>query len=450
VAERRDWDDGTTAAFRQFSPSIVPDLAFRVVVERGPDAGAELIVDGHDPAPVLVGTSPVCALRLEDKTVSRRHLALEIDDNRLRLSDLGSTNGTRVQGVLATDVRLEGGEAVEIGGTKLRVEARASVGGTEPPPIAAFGRYIGASTEVRKLYPLFQKLASSTIPVIIEGETGTGKEMLAEARHECGPRGHGPFVVFDCTAVPPSLMESELFGHERGAFSGAVAGRKGVFEQAHGGTLLIDEIGDLDLALQPKLLRAIERSEFRRVGGERLIHADVRVLSATRRDLDRMVQQGAFRDDLFHRLAVTRVELPPLRRRRGDIEMLAHHFWREMGGASGGPGVKQLQRWSNYPWPGNIRELKNAVARALALGTLAELPRAATPAEPTDARDLVERVIAQRLPLGPARALVIEAFERRYVEWALGEHGGNVAQAAAAAGVARRYFQILKTRFTKG
>src|SRR5262249_21894057 len=148
--------------------------------------------------------------------------------------------------------------------------------------------------------------------------TGTGKEVLAEALHEEGPRGSEPFVVFDCTAVPPNLIESELFGHERGAFTGALSARKGVFEQADGGTLLIDEIGDLDLALQPKLLRALERSEVRRVGGNQSIRVDVRLLCATRRDLDREVQAGRFRDDLFHRLAVTRIELPPLRDRRSD------------------------------------------------------------------------------------------------------------------------------------
>src|SRR4029077_11022397 len=164
------------------------------------------------------------------------------------------------------------------------------------------------------------------VPVIIEGETGTGKEVLAESIHETSARAKGPFVVFACTTVPVNLVESELFGHERGAFTGAVAARKGVFEQAHGGTLLIDEIGDLDAALQPKLLRAIERSEIRRVGASHPTRVDVRILAATRRDLDREVQLGRFRDDLFHRLAVGRLELPPLRARRGDVALLARSF----------------------------------------------------------------------------------------------------------------------------
>src|SRR5262245_60431404 len=188
---------------------------------------------------------------------------------------------------------------------------------------------------------------------------------MAEALHEQGPRASQPFVVFDCTAVPPNLVESELFGHERGAFTGAVTQRKGVFEQAHGGTLLIDEIGDLDLPLQPKLLRAIERGEIRRVGADRWIRVDVRVLAATRRDLAREVQAGRFRDDLFHRLAVGRIELPPLRHRRGDVPLLARQVWRELGGDARLLPAEILLKWEDYEWPGNVRELRNAVARQL-------------------------------------------------------------------------------------
>src|SRR5262249_22135835 len=194
-----------------------------------------------------------------------------------------------------------------------------------------FGRVLGASREMRRLYPLCERLAASRVPVVIEGETGTGKEILAESLHEAGPRTAAPFAVFDCTAVPANLMESELFGHDRGAITGAVMTRKGILEEADGGTLLIDEIGDLDLQLQPKLLRALERGEVRRVGGDRWLKVDVRILAATRRNLDVEVQEGRFRDDLFHRLAVARIELPPLRERKGDVAVLASHFSEEMG-----------------------------------------------------------------------------------------------------------------------
>jgi DNA-binding NtrC family response regulator len=291
---------------------------------------------------------------------------------------------------------------------------------------------------------LFERLASSVVPVVIEGETGTGKEVLAESLHEQGPRRSGPFVVFDCTAVPPTLVESELFGHERGAFTGAVATRKGVFEQAHTGTLLIDEIGDLDLALQPKLLRVIERSEVRRVGGAQPIQVDVRILAATRRDLDREVAAGRFRDDLFHRLAVARVELPPLRRRRGDVVVLAQHFATELGGEDASLPPTVLWRFSDYGWPGNVRELRNAVARYLAIGELYAGARGSemSPAEGS----LLERILELGLPLAEARRRLLDEFEPLYVAHMLRLHGGNVTRAAAASGVARRYFQILKSR----
>ena len=301
---------------------------------------------------------------------------------------------------------------------------------------------IGASAEMRRLYPLCERLAASSVSVVIEGETGTGKEVLAEALHETGPLAAGPFVVFDCTAVPPSLVESELFGHERGAFTGAVASRMGVFEQANGGTLLIDEIGDLDLALQPKLLRAIERSEIRRVGGARPIRVQTRVLAATRRDLDHAVRSGLFRDDLFHRLAVARIELPPLRARHGDVRVLAAHFCRELGSDLGELGAETLRRWEEHAWPGNVRELRNAVARHLALGELA--PDGAGPC--TSRGDVIERVLGKGLPLSEAREEVIEEFERRYVAHMLTQNKGVVSHAAKASGVARRHFQRVRAR----
>ncbi|MGH7270919.1 MAG: sigma 54-interacting transcriptional regulator, partial [Polyangiaceae bacterium] len=201
----------------------------------------------------------------------------------------------------------------------------------DPPPGQTmpngFGRMLGRSAEMRRLYPLCARLAQSEVSVVIEGETGTGKEVLAEALHEASLRAAGPFVVFDCAAVAPSLLESALFGHERGAFTGALAQRIGIFEQAHGGTLFIDEIGELDALLQPKLLRAIERGEVQRVGSSRWEKVDVRILAATRRNLDREVHAGRFRDDLFFRLAVVRIELPPLRERHGDVAVLSAHFW---------------------------------------------------------------------------------------------------------------------------
>jgi DNA-binding NtrC family response regulator len=386
-------------------------------------------------------------LRLTDRTVSRRHASIEVDRDRLRMRDLGSTNGTRVDGVAVDGAWLVGGETLRVGSTGVRVERTT---GSRPAPLPAetrFGRLFGASREMRRLYPLCRRLAATDVPVVIEGETGTGKEILAESIHDESARRAGPFVVFDCTAVTASLMEAELFGHERGAFTGAVGQRKGLFEQAHGGTLLIDEIGDLDPSLQPKLLRAVERAEIRRVGGDRSIRVDVRILAATRRDLDREVQEGRFRDDLFHRLAVTRVELPPLRERRGDVAELARHFWSELGGAPGGLDASLLGQWERATWPGNVRELRNAVARHLALGELDE--ENAKPAQATQGDDFIESVIHRGLPLARGRAVVAQEYERRYIERVVGDHGGSISQAAEASGLARRHFQRLRARSRK-
>lgn len=442
---------------------------FRISVAEGvaTDRGKSAILDALQPTPLLVGQSPVCDLRLTDREVSRRHLSLEAvgDGSGIRVVDLGSTNGTFVDRVRVHDATLTGGEVLRLGSTMLAIDVAevesAAAKRTSPAPrkAAAFGRVLGQSREMQRLYPLCERLAATDVPVIIEGETGTGKEVLAESLHEQSPRARtGSFVVFDCTTAPPSLVESELFGHERGSFTGAVSTRKGVFEQAHGGTLLIDEIGDLDLALQPKLLRALERSEIRRVGGDRWIKVDVRILAATRRNLDVEVAEGRFRDDLFHRLAVARIALPPLRARgSGDIELLARSIWKSLGGAPGAILDHAIKKWSLDPWPGNVRALRNAVARTLALGDLD--PQSATNADaaaddgsiPIDVEDvkgddLVERLLKENHPFFTARELLLAEFEQRYIERVLAAHGGDVAKAASAAKIGRRYFYVLKGR----
>jgi DNA-binding NtrC family response regulator len=444
-------------------PKLPPEsiASFAVEVVDGVDRGALLTVDGAAPARALVGKSAVCQLPLKDPKVSRRHLALDVTGDVLRIADLGSLNGTSVNGVHLVEGYVEGkGELISLGDSVLRI-SRVAPALVAMPTGDAFARVLGASSEMRRLYPLCQRLAASDVPLVIEGETGTGKELLAESLHEQSARAGGPFVVFDCTAVPANLIEATLFGHERGAFTGAVAASKGLFQEANGGTLLIDEIGDLDIALQPKLLRAIERAEVRPLGGNRWISVDVRVMAATRRDLDKEIQAGRFRDDLFYRLAVARIELPPLRHRRGDIALLARHFWEKLGGEGQLP-YDFLVRLESHDWPGNIRELSNAVARRLALGDLAhgvlfERPAAgAKPPAPggspslvideTSAGDVISRVIALGLPLPRSREIVVDEFERRYVESVLGRHQGDATRAAQASGIARRYFQLLRAR----
>jgi DNA-binding NtrC family response regulator len=447
-SSRAAFDDEATLAKRNES-GLVSRAFDLVVVEEGREQVYR--IDGSAPGPFLVGQSVTCQLRLNDRSVSRRHAALELNDGHLRFVDLGSTNGSFIGGARIIEALLEGGETLRIGSSTVHVQAVVAAPVAPLPTETRFGRVRGASPAMRRLYPVFARLAATKVPVVIEGETGTGKEALAESLHEQGPLKDAPFVVFDCTAVPPSLVESELFGHERGAFTGAVAQRRGLFELAHRGTLLIDEIGDLDPAIQPKLLRAIERGEIRRVGGNTPILVDVRILAATRRNLDREVASGRFRDDLFHRLAVTRIELPPLRKRKGDVALLARHFWEEIGGAPDEFPMDELSRWQDSEWPGNVRELRNTVARRLAMGTITLRPpsdeEVVTPA-PLEGVSLDE-VLEMNLPLPEARRLVNERLEQLYVERMLERHQGVVSRAAEASGVARRHFQRIRAKGKK-
>jgi two-component system, NtrC family, response regulator HydG len=441
----------STAVARRPEAPTLEQACFLLEVMSGTERGLTLSITGETLGPVYAGTSLACKLRLSDPLVSRRHASFVSEASTLRLVDLGSTNGTFVNGVRIVEAVLNGGETVTVGDSSIAVR-RAGVDARVLPGASAFGRMLGTSAEMKRLYPFLARLSQSDVPVVIEGETGTGKEVLAEAIHEASPRASGPFMVFDCTACAASLLEANLFGHEKGAFTGALRGHAGVFERAHKGTLFIDEIGDLDVALQAKLLRAVQQQQVQRLGGDRWISVDVRILAATRRDLEREIQAGRFRDDLYYRLAVARVELPPLRRRTGDAAFLAMHFWSKLGG-KGEPPPSLLARVEDYGWPGNVRELYNAVAHAVALGELSEVeslgrgrPSTAPPGPPRSDEDVIGQVIDERLPFHGARDRVLGAFHRRYLSWLLEEHGGNISKAAAAAGVARRYFYTLKDR----
>jgi DNA-binding NtrC family response regulator len=445
-------DDQATDFHRVESISARP-TRFVLSVARGGDVGKRVVVEPESPVRVLVGKGPACALRLGDAGVSRRHLAVEVCGVRLRVTDLGSTNGTRINGIAVTDAYVIGGERLQLGDTIIEIaRSEAALERPEARAAEAFGLTVGRSPQMQRLYPLCQRLALADVPLVIEGETGTGKEVLAESIHMMSSRANGPFVVFDCTTVPANLMEAELFGHERGSFTGATAARRGVFEQAEGGTLLIDEIGDLDLALQPKLLRAVERRQVRRLGGSGVLSIDVRLIAATRRDLDREVASGRFRDDLFHRLAVARIELPPLRDRVGDVRQLAQRFCTDLGVDPRTIPSQLMARWEDAPWPGNLRELRNAVARWVALGeadantTLASSP----PPDASPSGDTIDGVLDRQLPFADAKQRVIADFERRYVQRMLQAHGGNVSRAALAAGIGRRYFHMLLARKGQG
>ena len=311
-----------------------------------------------------------------------------------------------------------------------------------------FENVVGLSPKMVEVYRLAARAAATHATVLLLGETGTGKELIARAIHHGSARAEGPFIAVDCTALPEALFESELFGHERGAFTGAVTTKRGLLENARGGTVFLDEIGDLSPALQAKLLRALQEREIRRVGAGETIPVDVRVISATNRDLQRRVEAGEFREDLYYRLRVVTIALPPLRARREDIPLLAQHFLEKLARSGTTPvrGIAPaaLERLAGYDWPGNVRELENAITRAATLSSAAVLT-------PEDfAFDAAAAPAAG--PVLPQAAMTLEAVKHWYVSRVLADVGGNKQRAAAILGVDRRtlYRILAKAESTEG
>ncbi|MEO0321882.1 MAG: sigma 54-interacting transcriptional regulator [Myxococcota bacterium] len=414
---------------------------------------------------ITIGASDENDLVLGDETVSRQHCRIFQEGQSYLVRDLGSTNGTFVNRVRVREAYLEPGCTLTLGTSELRFVAATEKLRIVPSDKPRFGDLIGRHVKMRELYAILEKIAPTDATVVIEGETGTGKEVVARSTHQSSLRASGPFMVFDCGAVPENLIESELFGHEKGAFTGATAARQGVFEMAHGGTVFLDELGELALELQPKLLRVLEQREVKRVGGTRPIKVDVRVVAATNRDLEAEVRRGSFRQDLFYRLSVVRVALPPLRERKDDVPLLLQQFLkvgRFNRGADGQRRVRQisrpaLDRLLAYDWPGNVRELHNVVERACSFadtdaievrdlpehiafprGTGMESDGVVTPAElDEDLRPDVNGTFKD------AKDAWVQTFEKDYVESLLRRNGGNISHAAREADIDRKYFRKL-------
>lgn len=313
---------------------------------------------------LIVGKDAGCGLVLEDSFASGVHCRILHDAGRTLLFDLGSTNGTWVNGVRVGHAELSPGTVVLVGETELSIELAAK---SKAKP--SFEGIISSAACMQEVFELIERVAPSSAPITILGETGSGKELVARAIHARSERPKGPLIPVNCAAISRELIESELFGHERGAFTGATTARKGAFEEANGGTIFLDEIGELSADLQAKLLRTLELGEIKRVGSSRPFRVDARVVAATHRDLRAMVREGRFREDLYYRLAVVRVELPPLRRRPGDVRLLAGTLasaWVQRGPV---PAItpEAMLRLEAHAWPGNVRELKNVIARALLL-----------------------------------------------------------------------------------
>jgi transcriptional regulator with GAF, ATPase, and Fis domain len=428
---------------------------YRLTVERGRDKGVAIELDTDR---ATVGTTEGATLRLSDQSVSRMHFEVAARDEGFVVRDLGSTNGTVVEGLRVVEAFLPPSARVEAGDTLVRFEVLASESEVALPN--RFGALVGTSAVMRRVFATLASVAGGGATVLVEGETGTGKELVARALHDASPRKDGPFVVVDCGGLPATLIESELFGYERGAFTGAVTAREGAFEGADGGTVFLDEVGEMPTDLQPKLLRVLESRTVRRLGGNQTRPIDLRVVAATNRDLRREVNRGAFRADVFYRLAVVMVRMPPLRERPEDIPTLVEAMLQDMREKTGRRfqvSARTMDRLRHHGWPGNVRELRNFVERSTALATGPQLgvtgmldedlvgdalagPSPAPPVDPAGTP-----IVETDLPYKAAKGRWVDAFEARYLRTLLERAGGNVARAAREAEIDRAYlFRLIK------
>lgn len=407
-------------------------------VASGPSAGRHVALGSR---PVVVGADRDCDLVVDDPKVSGRHLALHARPEGLHLRDLGSTNGTCVDAVPVTEAMVPPGAAVRLGDTTLRVrpEDAPTVG---PSRRARFGGLVGESLVMREVFAVLELASPTEATVLVQGESGTGKELCARAIHDHSSRAEGPFVVVDCSAIKEELLESHLFGHKKGAFTGATADRHGAFLEARGGTVFLDEVGELPLAAQARLLRALESRTVQPLGSDRAVPVDVRAVAATHRDLAALVEEKRFRFDLFHRLAVVHVNIPPLRERLDDLAVLVRHFYEGRGVDPGPVAGENLDRLGRHPFRGNVRELRNVLERAWVLsggGAPFEQLSVWLEAGERSPYDVVDT----GLPFKEAKERWIAAFERRYLAAIYARYGGNITHASEHAGINRRHLRGL-------
>jgi DNA-binding NtrC family response regulator len=394
---------------------------------------------------VVVGSGTDCDLVIDDLYISRRHCQLELTAGGVVVRDLGSRNGTWVRKMRVLEVVLPPGYDIDLGRFTLTVETE---GAPLRMPLLArhqFGQAVGKSIIMRALFARLERAAQTDEPVLLLGESGTGKERLAEAIHQASPRRDGPFVVFDCAAVTPSLIEAELFGHGKGAFSGADNARVGILESANGGTLFLDELGELPLDLQPKLLRALESRQVRPVGANRMRPLDIRIVAATHRDLQARVSAGEFREDLYYRLAVVEARVPPLRDRREDIPLLVERLLAQRTPPCTLVDLpaNTLEMLAAHSWPGNVRELRNTLTRLILFSGNDGL--SLPPGEANSEAAMQAAATPFLLPFHEAREAAIADFERRSAAEHLRVHRGNVSAAARAMGVSRQFLHKLIT-----
>ncbi|NOK04862.1 MULTISPECIES: sigma 54-interacting transcriptional regulator [Myxococcus] len=415
---------------------------FRFTVLEGPQPGQSKDSNADT---FSIGSHGLNDFVIEEPTVSRFHCEVKVDHDGARLRDLDSRNGTVLDGVHVRDAYLRGGSILRLGRVSVRFDFSPETNRLLISDRTTFGELVGASPVTRASFALMERAAASDATVLLEGETGTGKSRAAFAIHQASARVSGPFLTVDCGAIPGNLLESELFGHEKGSFTGAIQRRIGAFEEADGGTIFLDEIGELPAELQPKLLRVLENKEIRRLGANGYQPVNVRVIAATHRDLRAEVNAARFRSDLFFRLAVVRIIIPALRERPEDIPLIAERILTAFGAGSEQLAalstpefIAQLQ---HAAWPGNVRELRNHLERCLVF-------QDAMPpdAEEVSAQAVLRSLVDPKQPYAEARRRALEVFEREYLDALLKLHGGKVSQAATAADMDRVYLYRLLRR----
>jgi two-component system nitrogen regulation response regulator GlnG len=433
-------EDGTSTA-------PVPSAGqrcFELLVVDGNSKGRTLVLH---PGVYVVGKGGECALVIDDSFVSREHVRLTVQPGLVALRDLGSKNGTFVAGARISEAVLSDGALLRLGRTTLRLtelprDDDAAAGPTQ------FGRMAGQSLAMRRLFELMGRVAQSDSSVLIEGETGTGKEVCAEAIHAASARAQGPFVICDLAGINRTLLESELFGHLRGAFTGAVGDRVGLVAKADGGTLFLDEIGELDKDLQTRLLRLLEQHQYKPIGATTFKTSNLRVVAATNRDLLAEVNAGQFRSDLFYRLAVVRLKLPPLRSRIEDVPILVRQMLRDRPLEL---PLETLACLAEHAWPGNVRELRNTIERALSLlqPGARELPPVLLGLETPGAAAAASEAPAQASgdTFAQARDRMLSTWEQHYLRMLMQRADGNLSKASREAGIERTYLRRLLKRY---
>ena len=404
------------------------------------DAGAEAAIGAR---PVIAGAHGSCDLVIDDPKVSRRHAELSLTGEGIRIRDLGSTNGTFWQGSRISDVVVPPGSVVGIGGAKIRILG-AEVPVMPPSRRTRFGALVGRSPAMREMFAILELASPTDATILLQGPSGTGKELAARAVHDHSERAGGELVVVDCGAIPESLISSHLFGHVRGAFTGAERERRGAFVEASGGTIFLDEIGELPLSAQATLLRVLEDRTVQPVGSDQRVGVDVRVVAATHRNLADMVERGEFRFDLFYRLAVVHVVVPSLAERLEDLPALIESFYEGRGVDPGSIAGPNLERLLQHSWPGNVRELRNVLERAWALSgpggaAFGDLALFFQPAQRGSAPIQVDI----RVPFKDAKEIWVAEFERQYLAALFEACGGNITRTADHAGINRRHVRAL-------